>query len=215
MSSMTRHLTAVIAAALLMLAGSTAQAAQDDAEIDPLPADVEVTPELKEHLATLSTAEQEDFVRTQLPASSDTVVGPQQPADAEAQASAAAAEARGAEAAPEDAGCWTQRVDGWSEARAGNTLYTYYHVGSWCSDGSSVTEASVADNGGETSTPGWRYEGVTDSDAGVVNNEGRSYSQYKFVLGAGGWDIQTPTPCIRVIGQASGEADSDLVCGIY
>lgn len=78
-----------------------------------------------------------------------------------------------------------------------------------------MTEASVADNGGETSTPGWRYEGVTDSDAGVVNNEGRSYSQYKFVLGAGGWDIQTPTPCIRVIGQASGEADSDLVCGIY
>ena len=142
-------------------------------------------------------------------------VGPQQPENATARASVAAAEARGVEVGPLATGCWTQRWTWGPKANAGNTLYTYYHVGRWCASGSTVTSASEADSGGETKTPGWRYEGVVARDAGVVSNQGRSYTQHKFALGAGGWDIQTPLECARVKGLSSSNSTADSICGIY
>lgn len=51
--------------------------------------------------------------------------------------------------------------------------------------------------------------------AGVVSNQDRAYSQHRFVLGAGGWDIQSPTPCLRVEGRANATATASYTCGIY
>lgn len=215
MKFMRRGLAAAATAALLTFAGSTAQAAQDDVSAELAEAGVESTPELTSYLETLSPSERQEFINTKLPANIETTSGPQQPLDATAQASLAEAQAHGAEATPVAAGCWTARSEGEATALLGNTLFTYYHVGAWCSDGLSVTDASVVDYGGETASLGWRYEGGINTDAGVVANEGRSYSQQKFVFGTGGWDIQTPTPCIRVSGYASGDVVADEVCGIY
>ena len=215
MKSMSRGLAAA-AVALLAFSGSAAQATQEASDSsDGVPAGVDMTPELKSYLDTLPPAEREQFVNTKLPASEEVTVGPQQPADDAARASVAEAEARGTEVTAAAAGCWTSRYEGEAKALAGNTVFTVYHVGRWCSNGTSVTEASVVDSGGETSTIGWRYEGVVASDARVVNNEGRSYSKFKFVLGAGGWDIQTPTPCLRTKGKADGTTDNDTTCGVY
>ena len=121
-------------------------------------------------------------------------------------------------ATPADVGqasCWTQRWNGSARAAAGNTLYTFYTVGGWCYSGSTVTDAWLADAGGETSTPGWRYEGVTGSGAGVVGNEGRSYARHQFVLGVGGIDIQHPVECLRVRGRVGPASIGEYVCGIY
>ena len=71
---------------------------------------------------------------------------PQRPVDAAAHASTAEAQARRTEVMPVAAGCWTQRADWRAKAHAGNTVYTFFcHVGSWCSNGSSVTDTGVAD----------------------------------------------------------------------
>jgi len=111
-------------------------------------------------------------------------------------------------------GCWSQRWSWAPKAAAGNTLYTYYHVGHWCSSGSSVTSARVSDSGGETSTPGWSYKGVVASGSRVVSNEGRSYTKHKFVLSVAGITLQTSTPCARVRGKSNGTSTADGTCGV-
>ncbi|GAA3731659.1 hypothetical protein HDA32_000477 [Spinactinospora alkalitolerans] len=113
------------------------------------------------------------------------------------------------------AGCWVGRADGSAQAAAGNTLYTFYVEGSWCSNGVTVTSASYDRAGGETSTPGWRYEGVNDFASGVsAGNQGVAWAQHSFVLGAGGWDIQHPLECIRLRGAANGNAYADYTCSV-
>lgn len=215
MRHLARGLAAAAAVALLTFTGSAAQAASSPDAGGALPADVTITPELEEYLATLSAEDRQDFIDTRLPASVDVEVGAQLPANAAAKASLLAADAAGRSVSPMATGCWTQRWTWGPKAAAGNTLYTYYHVGYWCSSGSTVTAASIADSGGETKNPGWRYEGVIASGSGVVSNQGRSYTQHKFVLGVGGWDVQTPLECARVKGASSGTSSADSVCGIY
>jgi hypothetical protein len=206
--------TAVVAVAMLIGSAVSAQAAPREPEVD-IPAGVVVTDELQEYLDTLSAAEREEFVTTMLPVERVQVVQDQVPLDDAARESARLARVTGETIAPLATGCWAGRVNDKYKAAAGNTVFTFYHVGQWCASGSTVTSASVADAGGETSTPGWRYEGVINKSAGVVSSQGRSYSQVKFVLGAGGWDIQTATPCTRVKGAAAGTYTWDTTCGIY
>lgn len=177
--------------------------------------DVAVSPELQQYLDTLTPAAEAQFVATRVPATTEVVVGEQQPADARAAQSALAARAQGRAVTPQATGCWTQRWTWGPKAAAGNTLYTYYHVGYWCSSGTRITAARIADAGGETKTVGWRYEGITARSAGIVSNQGRSYTQHKFVLGVGGWDVQSPLECARVKGLTSGTSQADSVCGIY
>ncbi|GEA84770.1 hypothetical protein CWIS_12485 [Cellulomonas sp. A375-1] len=199
--------TAVLTAALLVAGGSAARA--EDTVGDDL------DPQLVAYLETLTPAEREQFLATLLPATVDVVVGAQVPTDGAAVSSLLTARLTGLRVSPLATGCWSQRWTWAPKAAAGNTLYTYYHVGSWCSSGSSVTSARIADYGGETSTPGWDYEGVIASGKGVVSNEGRSYSKHKFELRVGSWVVQTATPCGRVKGRSSGSSTADATCGIY
>ncbi|WP_156157641.1 hypothetical protein, partial [Demequina pelophila] len=206
-----RNLTrgfAVAALALLLAApvvGAQAATSPDDVADD-------VT--LEAYLDTLDTAEREEFIETMLPATESVTVGPQAPANAQAYASAMAARMTGVEITPLAVGCWTQRWTWGPKAAAGNTLYTYYHVGYWCSSGSTVTAASVQDYGAETKTPGWRVIGSVSKGAAVVSNQGRSGSQHTFALGVGGWDVQTPVHCARVKGLSNGTSTADSVCGV-
>lgn len=179
------------------------------------PVDSTIDPELQAYLDTLTPQEQENFVATMLPSAVVEATGPQQPVDANARTSLRAAAAAGRAVSPQASGCWTARTNGSTKAAAGNTLYTYYHVGRWCSSGTKVTSASVADAGGETRTPGWSYKGVINRSSGIVANQARSYSQVKFTLGVGGWTVQSPTPCLRINGTSSGTASSQATCGIY
>ena len=206
-----RAMVAVLAAGMLMSAGSVAQAAAP-AEV-PAPA-AEVTPELQSYLDTLSPEEQAEFVATMLPATETVTYEKQRPANATAVASLNAATARGQAVSPRATGCWTMKAAGSAKAAAGNTLYTYYHVGQWCASGTTVTSAKVQDRGGETSTPGWRYTGASNGSAGVVSNQGRSYSQVGFALKVGPWDVQNPSHCLRVNGFSNATASSSGTCGI-
>lgn len=97
-------------------------------------------------------------------------------------------------------GCWLGRGDGSAQAAAGNTLYTFFTTGEWCISGGVVTTASLYQAGGETATPGWRYEGTTASGSDVINNEGRSFASHNFILGSYGIDIQNVNECQRVDG---------------
>lgn len=212
---LTRGLAATATAVLLTFTAAGAHAATTASDIGDLPNGVVLTPELEDHLSGLSQADRQVFINTQLPASIELTVGEQVPANATARASLAASKAARGVVSPMATGCWTQRFTRQGTALAGNTLYTYYHVNRWCSSGSTVTSASVADFGGETSTPGWRYNGVIRSGAGVVSNQGRSYSQHSFTLGAGGIDVQNPVPCIRGKGTSAGTGSHDTTCGIY
>lgn len=203
-----RKIATVFAAAALVLGGGTAAHAEDDET--PVSDDAA----LVAYLDSLDPAERAEFVATQLPARTDLVIGGQQPADTTAVRSLLAARASGLAVTPLATGCWSQRWTWAPRAAAGNTLYTYYHVGHWCSSGSTVTSARILDHGGETSTPGWSYAGMTGSGRGVVSNEGRSYTRHKFVLSVGGITLQTATPCARVRGKSSGSSSADSVCGI-
>lgn len=210
-------LVAVMAVAATLLGtgiahGEPAEHDSDSAYV--LPAETERSAALEKYLESLPHDERQDFIDNNLPAKKITEVEEIQPVDETARRSLADAEAHGLDVSPLANGCWTQRRNSWSAA-AGNTLYTFYHVGGWCASGSRVTSARTVDAGGETKTPGWRYDGVLRTHSGVVYNQGRSFSQHRFVFGAGGWDIQTPTPCLRVNGLPNGRGYTDAVCGIY
>jgi len=90
-----------------------------------------------------------------------------------------------------------------AKAAAGNTLYTWWQATKvWISSGH-VTQVQVYNYGYETSTPGWRTNGISTQkyNAGW---EGRGLVIAKFVLGVAGWDIQHTTNCgqIRLNGDA-------------
>ncbi|RVW00158.1 hypothetical protein EGT50_16080 [Rhodococcus xishaensis] len=64
-------------------------------------------------------------------------------------------------------------------------------------------------------TPYWGFEGPIDGGAGVWQNEARSFTKFHFVLGISGkWQIQSPTPCIRVIGSVNGSGRGDDRCSV-
>ena len=195
-----------------MFAGGVAQAV----ETTGAPASgVEISPELQNYLDTLGPEEQAEFIASTLPATETITYGKQTPADGMAVASLSAANARGVAVSPRATGCWTLRVNGSAKAATGNTLYTYYHVGKWCASGSTVTSATIQERGGETSTPGWRWAGAIGGGAGVVSNQGRSFSQVSFILKAGLWDVQNPTPCLRVNGMSNATGTTSSACSIY
>lgn len=217
--------TRFIVGAVLAVAGllSTTTAAAQAAEFSPYPPSQKQTtsavrfersPELTAYLDKLNPSQRAEFIGTNLPATS-TVTTDQKPDNAAAAASVSTASSTGNAVTPLAVGCWTGRVDWTVRAAAGNGLYSYYHVGRWCSNGSSVTSASIADKGAQTYTVGWRYAGVTASGSGVVSNQGRSYTQHKFILGVGGWDVDTRLECGRVRGQSTGGYLYDTTCGIY
>lgn len=190
---------AVLAALVVMAGGGTALASE---------ADTIVT---SDDAGAVPIDELEDL----LPVTTDVEVGPQLPADLPALTSLAVAKGSAQSVSPLATGCWTQRWTWSPRSGAGTVLYTYYHVGYWCSSGTRVTAARVASAGGETRTPGWSYGGVVDRGAGIVSNQGRSFSQHSFTLRAGGIVVQSPVQCGRVKGAASGGASADRVCGIY
>jgi hypothetical protein len=229
----TRHLTALLgslAASLLVvtLAAAPGSAAPGPAlGTAPAPAafmasdEAASTPELEQYLASLSPADRDEFVRTQLPAVQ--TLSASAPVRLSSGALAPAANAPDGSIVGSLAvsrlsalatGCWTQRWSGSAKAAAGNTLYTYYTTGGWCASGSTITSAWVADAGGETSTPGWRYDGVVATGSGIVSNQGRSYSQSTFVLSVGGFDVQSASPCVRVLGRTSGSSSAQYSCGL-
>ncbi len=219
----TRRLILGVGLSLLGLIGSmgTANAApatsdsSTQAHTQVRTVESKLSPDLKDHLATLPSADKESFVASMLPATETMTTAAPVPLDAVAKKNANSAQLRGDTISPMANGCWTGRVDWTIRATAGNTLYTYYHVGGWCVSGTSVTSAWTADSGGQTHTIGWRRDGRIGQSSGVISNQGRSYTQQKFVLGTGGWDVLTNQPCGRVAGLWTAGYNYSATCGIY
>lgn len=206
-------ISAMLCAMLLALPAAADSGATDtriEAALDEID-----SPGLERYLASLNEAERQEFLETKLPVAETISVEPQAPTDDAARRQAARASSTGSQLSLTASGCWTVRYNGSNQAAAGNTVYTYYTVLGWCSNGSSVTSAWLADADGETATPGWTYNGVQQSDSGVVGNQGRAYARHRFTFGAGGWDVITQDRCLRVRGFASSGSTGEYICGIY
>jgi hypothetical protein len=220
---MKRTLNATLALAIITASMTVAGAAHaaPDSSPDPSPTSVSVrsypvdesiSPETAKFLSAMSPEERERFIATNLPATVVETVT-LTPLDAAAEASMAAHGSASLAAAAN--GCWSSRW-GWEmKSAVGIALYNFYQVGGWCANAGSVLSVGTLDYGGQTVAVGWRYEGRTAAASGIVSNQGRSYSQFKFVFGSGGWDINTRLECARVKGTAAGTATGDRVCGIY
>jgi len=112
-------------------------------------------------------------------------------------------------------GCWRGQGRGAGKNAIGKTIYTYWVEGTWCASGNRVTSASFTRADGETKTPGWRYDGVKSKDDEVAGNKARVWAKHRFILGIGGWDIQTVDVCLRFSGEASGKITAQGTCGPF
>lgn len=80
----------------------------------------------------------------------------------------------------------------------------------WCSSGNRVTNIRITNQGGETSTPGYTYQGVLNSGAHASGPTGRAYSE----IGLKIWDgvdivhlLPALHPCIKMTGHANGSSE--------
>lgn len=92
----------------------------------------------------------------------------------------------------------------------GFTVATSWLSIEWCSTGNTVTDIRIINQGGETSTPGYTYQGVLNSGAHAAGSIGRAYSE----IGLKMWDgvdfvhvLPALHPCIRLTGHASGNSE--------
>lgn len=158
--------------------------------------------ELDAYLATLSANERQEVIDTQLPVAVRSV---------ERSVLTSRSEGTTLNATY----CYTGRRDMSILGGIGNTLVTYYHVGRWCIKSGKVVAAEIADHGGQPVSAGWRGGEVINKGAGLLSGEGRSYTQFKFTFGTGGWDILEERPCVRVNGRSNATYTSNGTCGIY
>lgn len=135
------------------------------------------------------------------------------PTQAKSQKAHALGEFTAANMRPDSGGCWNAYAHyGW-KAAAGNTVYTAWQTLGWCSNGSNVTSYWIINRGGETSTPGWSYQGDNGQGAWNVGWEVRQYTQEKFTFGIGSYGYST-SPCVQVRGGATGLYSSQASCSL-
>jgi len=117
-----------------------------------------------------------------------------------------------ANVSPAVAGCWDAYVLYDWKAAAGNTVYTTWQGLNWCANGS-ITKWHVYVRGGETSTPGWSYEGNDGQGARNVGWEVRQYTQQKFTFGIGQYGYST-SPCTQIRGGHTGLYATQASCNL-
>lgn len=128
----------------------------------------------------------------------------------------AATVAAGGGVTPQAVGCWVASTYYYGTNVLGVTLYQSWHTGRWCSSGSSITSSTTAGQGYQTFWPGWSGTGLIQSQASIVSNQGRSFSQHAFQYQLGTpWPTQYTQPCTRVKGTTGGSNLGDNVCSLY
>jgi hypothetical protein len=100
-------------------------------------------------------------------------------------------------------GCWGMAESYVQRSLAGNVLYSYGNAVIVCVSNGVVTSVEVSNVWQQTSTIGWRF---TAADSSTLNMgwEGRGRSQFHFILGLGGWDVQYENPCSQIRVNANG-----------
>jgi hypothetical protein len=112
--------------------------------------------------------------------------------------------------------CYTATSSRTAKGIAGNDLYRSWHVGKWCRSATTVISASRVEQGWQTYWLGWSGKGLIGGAAGVVSNQGRSYSQHSFQYQLGSpYPTQYTQPCTRIRGTATPGYYADFVCGLY
>jgi hypothetical protein len=127
--------------------------------------------------------------------------------------SAASPLATGSAVSPLVSGCWSAYVLYDWKAAAGNTVYTTWQGLDWCANGS-ISSWHVFVRGGETSTPGWSYDGPHGAGSYNVGWEVRQYTQEKFTFGAGQYFGYSTTPCTQIRGGATGLYSTRATCNL-
>lgn len=112
-------------------------------------------------------------------------------------------------------GCWVGTGYRYGKNLWGAHLWRVQLNGGYCSSGSYISRAWEDSSFAETYWIGWSHHGRTGGGSGIVSNQGRSWTQHKFVYGAGGWNVQEQLPCLRVLGYTNGSYGVDQGCGIY
>jgi hypothetical protein len=111
--------------------------------------------------------------------------------------------------------CWNGFSGVWFwTSLAGVHLYEMWMNGSWCTNDTTgvATSASYTNSGGSGLAPGWRHDGRRGFDSGVSGGQAKIWSQHRFILGAGGWDIQTVDHCMRIVGAPFSAINVNFVC---
>lgn len=96
-------------------------------------------------------------------------------------------------------------------SRWGFTVATSWMDIEWCTNGGQVTSIEITNQGGETKTPGYSYEGVLNSGARSDGSVGRAYSEIGLKLFDGVPVVQQLpglTPCIKLTGYGDGHSDA-------
>ena len=180
---------------------------------------LEASSDPKAAYEALSTGDRAAFDAYLVPAASEESMT-LQPMDSEARAAVASGSVKLKYSSSEQAlsdlastqGCWAGNARYTEKAALGNSLWDTYTEGTWCGSGSSVTSASFSRSWSTIAAVGWRDGGQIGRGAGVSNKQARIWSQRKMILGTGGWDVQTRTPCLRLNGTASGRTSITLTC---
>lgn len=105
-------------------------------------------------------------------------------------------------------GCHTKGHHQDWNSNYGFTVATSWLDIHWCEDGRKVTGVSITNKGGETRTPGYKYEGVLNSAADKKGAWGGAFSEVGFSLFGGGDGNAIPTlnPCIKISGTIGGRS---------
>ena len=218
-----RFVTACVVAGALMsaLSGSPANASPQNGDASDVIERVLQSTDPAAAYQQLSAEERTEFDYRMMPAETEESVE-FWPADAVAERSARLGNVPGSDMttlANGDVtilayGCWYGKARGATKGGAGNTLYTYFTTLNWCygSDGRMTARLYEAD--GETKTPGWRYDGVQNSNSAVIWPKAVAWAQHKFTLGIGLVDIKSDSRCQRVTGRQTGVAQYSTACGL-
>ena len=114
-------------------------------------------------------------------------------------------------------GCWYSTTIISSKALAGNTIGTSRSQGQWCinSTGTTVTSSTWLAGWSETSTPGWTANSDLAHSAGVVSNQGRSYTKNRIYFGTTWLTVQEVVSCPRVAGTTSATDIPGNTCTLF
>jgi hypothetical protein len=108
-------------------------------------------------------------------------------------------------AAPTFSGCWAAANSGGARSAIGITLYTYGHSVEVCVSSGRVYYVTVYNQYFTVNAPGWRedhYSSKTEN----VGWEGRGLTQWEFILGIAGYDVEHTYPCLQIRLNANGHS---------
>lgn len=210
----------VIAALAVSLAPSAANAVTSESQgdvADRVFAQLETANDPQQELKSISSDERYAFEQHYLPASESTTftITSFTDEDGKVANSLGATEYESeseAVSALAAAGCGIGESRVVTKSAIGLALFDTYTEGKFCTNGSSITSTQFLRSWSYVGMVGWRDAGLISSGHGVGGNQGRAWSQRKYILGSAGVDVDQVNKCSRVSMSVNGNFASKATC---